>query len=190
MLCLREALENVWHKNEVNGCKNCRGRRTQTLKWVEHVQHVPCVSTMQQAVSKRESGLSIKKPRTHFWVGTIAFYVGPPTFTNSEAAAADMSKQNGPHVGVTNVCISIWDWNIHTSSSLISSCTIINLFINFNTLMFIILWNSTFVFKHLCIYRFCGSIKTLQKTRGLVLGISSHIGKSFAVQYMFLSVNF
>lgn len=89
-------------KNEVNGCKNCRGRRTQTLKWVGHVQHVPHVSTMQQAVLKIESGLSIKK---HFdWVGWRSLWMGPgpPTLTNSDAAAADMSKQNAPHVGVTN----------------------------------------------------------------------------------------
>lgn len=94
-------------KNEVNGCKNGRGRRTQTLKWVEHVQHVPCVSTMQRAVSKIESGLS--RSLLTGYDGILCGWAqapGPPTITNSDAAAADMSKQNGPHVGVTK------DWSV------------------------------------------------------------------------------
>lgn len=81
---------------------NCRGWRTQTLKWVGHVQHIPRVSTMQKAASKIESGLPITHPTQSegwrsMWMGP-----GPPTLTNSDAAAADMSKQNAPHMGVTN----------------------------------------------------------------------------------------
>lgn len=154
-------------KNEVNGCNNCRGWRTQTLKWVGHVQHLHRVSTMQQAVSKIESGLSIKKPFDlvgwrSMWMGP-----GPPTLINGDAAAADMSKQNASHVGVTND-LSVFPFEIEYSHIFLTNIYLHN-YQHIYECQYTYVWNSTFVFKHHCIYRFRGSIKTLQKTMDLFL---------------------